>query len=49
VIAASTASTIRAPTQAIPAGSSPATSVSTASATVSGRLVRHTSSMAWRV
>ena len=48
-MAATTASTIRAPTNAMPAGTMPATSVSSASAIVSGRLVAQTSSSACRV
>ena len=42
-MAATTLSTICAPTQAIPAGSKPDTSDSTASATVKPRWVPHTS------
>ncbi len=45
-LAPTTASTMRAPTNATPAGSRPAISVSSASATVSGRLVLHTSDSA---
>ena len=49
LVAASTASMIKAPTHAIAAGSTPAMSVSTASATVRRPLVVHTSSIARRL
>ena len=49
LVAAITASMIKAPTQAIAAGNTPASSVRTASATVSQRLVDHTNSIARRL
>jgi hypothetical protein len=49
LVAAITASMIKAPTQAIAAGSTPASKVRTASTTVSQRLVVHTSSIARRL